>query len=76
MSFKDNQIKTLKLPISIERIDQQAFAGNSITKVTIKAGVTLGDRVFYDNPSDNFKSLYTSLGAGTYNYSGGTWSKE
>lgn len=75
-AFMNNQLKEINLSENINHIEGKAFIGNPITKVTINAGVTLGDRIFYDNASDNFKSLYTNQGAGTYNYSAGVWSKE
>lgn len=73
-AFMNNGLTEVVFPSSLTRLDYGAFMDNDITKVTIGAGVTLEGNVF--RSSDAFRDAYYALGAGTYVYSGGKWTKQ
>lgn len=73
-AFQNNNLTTLALPDSLERIDYGAFLGNNITKITIGTNVYFEGKVI--NGSDAFKTAYESQGAGTYLYVNGAWIKQ
>jgi hypothetical protein len=55
-------------------IGDYAFGYNSLTSITIGAGVTIGDNLLSNN--DNFKTSYEAEGAGTYTGTqNGDWTK-
>jgi cytoskeletal protein CcmA (bactofilin family) len=57
-------------------IPSGAFGLCPVTKVTIGAGATIFSDASVGSNGTGFTAAYTSGGAGTYNYSGGTWTKE
>ncbi len=71
-SFNGNNLQEVVLPPSLEHIEMQAFSNNSITKITIGSGVTIDDNAFENN---NFRTAYSTGGAGTYQLIGGVWTK-
>lgn len=77
-AFRDNDLKEITLPPSIQRIDFGAFKNNrNLTKVTIGANVELEGEVFQNNNKfrDAYYDIY-SRSAGTYVYTDGNWVKQ
>jgi hypothetical protein len=81
LAFAGSQLKSVTIPNSVTYIGQGAFEGIQLTNITIPANIELN--VYYHGASDafrqsfsnNFGEFYNNNGkkAGTYTYSGGTW---
>jgi Flp pilus assembly pilin Flp len=75
-AFKDNELTSINLPDSLQKLDGLAFAGNDITQITIGSGVTVWDSAF-SNDGAGFVDAYDTNGAGTYVYDeNGGWVKQ
>lgn len=74
--FQGMGITEITLPPAVKTIETTAFLGNSITRITIGAGVSIADKAF--SGSDKFIETYSAAGsaAGTYVYEKGKWLKK
>lgn len=77
-AFYGNGLKEISLPVTVSRIDGEAFNNNlDLTKVTLGENVSFEEKVFLNN--DLFKDAYNNTynkSAGTYIYTGGQWIKQ
>ncbi len=77
-AFWGNDLRSITLPDSLERIDYGAFKDNpNLNTVTIGANVTTIEGEAF-NGGSSFSNLYFSAvgGAGTYVYANGMWTKQ
>lgn len=78
-AFSNNYITSVSLPPSVKTVGNGAFAygSNFITSITIGSDVTIESENSFGYYGKAFNDLYNiDKSAGTYTYSGGTWSKE
>lgn len=78
-AFSNNSITSVTLPSSVTFVGSGAFGygDNYITSITIGANVTIENTASFGWYGSAFKSLYDeNQEAGTYTFSGGTWTKQ
>ncbi|MPN22217.1 hypothetical protein SDC9_169600 [bioreactor metagenome] len=63
--FQNNQLTSIVIPEGVTFIGNGAFSQNQFTSITIGDGVQIGDNLLGMN--NNFRTAYTTGGAGTYN---------
>lgn len=76
-AFQNNNLSEIVFPDTLKELDEGAFIGNKITKITIGSGVDIEGNVFSNN--NDFKTIYNAAGggAGTYKYiEGEGWEKQ
>lgn len=80
-AFVDSNISQITIPSSCTSVGNGAFTTiPGINKIIINAGVSIADANSFNNQAQtqaSFKAFYEAGGslAGTYEYSGGAWSK-
>jgi len=80
-AFQGNSLSSIEIPPSVTTISDHAFYNAPFTSITIGDGVVLSTapQTMGTNSSAAFITLYNNTvpprAAGTYNYSGGVWTK-